>query len=148
MFSRLHLALATLTMVAITGCATNTTGEHRSNLDHMTRTSGASGTILTAEQLRYDNGSILDAMSRHIVRMRVDKRYACPALSLRGPNTAPGLTEPVIYVDGAKTVDTCILDMMTVNDVERVEVYPSGISPHPGLFGNSHGLILVFTKHG
>jgi len=148
MSSKAFLAAAALVTLAITGCAPNLANSTTdlADPDAQIRNSGVSGTILTAEQLRYESGSILDVMTRHIVSMNVDKSYNCPSLGLRGINTSPGIIEPVIYVDGIKSVDTCILEMLTVHDVSRIEVYPSGISPHPGLFGNSRGLILVFTR--
>src|SRR5690606_29457184 len=111
MLPKLYLALATLTALTIAGCATGSTHSNTSgfaDLDSLTRTSGAYGTIITADKLRYESGSVLDAMIRHVINLRVDKSYNCPSLGLRGINTSPGIIEPVIYVDGIKAVDTCI----------------------------------------
>lgn len=147
MFSRLHTALAVLLVAAVTGCSGHMNRPVRSTgFDPELSSSGSTGIVLTADQLSFESGSLLEAMSRHILSMKVDMSYGCPSLSLRGINTTPGVIEPVIYVDGAKTFDTCILDMMPVNDVERVEVYPSGVSHRSGLYGNTRGLIVIFTK--
>ncbi len=89
---------------------------------------------------------LLDVMTRNIPSMRVRSTSACPAVSLRGPNTAPGITEPAVYVDGVRMMDTCILSSLNAIDVRRVEIYANGVTGRPGYAVNAHGLILIFMR--
>lgn len=147
MFNRFLATLSTLALAAATGCVSSAPIANRSNLDDPQAGSGSRSSVLTSEQLQGEHGTILDAMSRKLFNFRVDKRYSCPAISLRGsPNTVPGLTEPLVFVDGTRTVDTCILNLMSASDVARVEVYPMGFTHRPGYATSPHGLILIFTR--
>ena len=103
-------------------------------------------TVLGAAELEGELGPLIDVMSRHIPSMTVNSAGGCPSVSLRGANTAPGITEPTVYVDGLRTLDTCVLSGTSANDVKRVEVYANGFTSRPGYAGNSHGLILIFMR--
>jgi hypothetical protein len=56
------------------------------------------------------------------------------------------LTNPHVYVDGTRTTDTCILETLRAEDVERIEVYPQGFTTRPGYGTHANGLILVFMR--
>jgi hypothetical protein len=43
-------------------------------------------------------------------------------------------------------LNTCILDQLNPEDVERLELYPTGMTPRPGYFADADGLILVFMR--
>ena len=105
-------------------------------------------TVLGEAELANEHGTLLDAMVRNVPSIQVGDLGRCPALSLRGPNTMPGIADPKVYVDGARAVDTCILTMLYPGDVERVEVYPMGVTTRPGYAPHAHGLILVFMRDG
>ncbi len=105
-------------------------------------------TVLGADELENEHGTLLDAMLRNVPSIQVGDPARCPALSLRGPSTMPGVSDPRIYVDGARAVDTCILTMLHAGDVERVEIYPMGVTTRPGYASHAHGLILVFLRDG
>lgn len=103
--------------------------------------------VLGDDVLREQNAPLLDVMERNIPTLMVRAGSGhCPALSLRGPNTAPGLTDPRVYVDGTRTLDTCILTSLRAGDVRRVEIYPMGVTRRPGYSPHTHGLILVFLR--
>ncbi|HEX7119061.1 MAG TPA: Plug domain-containing protein [Longimicrobiales bacterium] len=104
------------------------------------------GTVLTAKEIGDGMESLLQVMHRRIPGLEVRDHSPCPAISLRGQNTAPGITEPAVYVDGARATNTCVLSGLTAADVERVEIYPMGVTPRGGYATNAHGLILVFMK--
>ena len=53
---------------------------------------------------------------------------------------------PSVYVDGTHVGDTCILEALDAREVDRVEVYPMGVTNRPGYPGNNAGLILVFLR--
>jgi hypothetical protein len=61
-------------------------------------------------------------------------------------NSVPGITDPLVYLDGTRTRDTCILEQLRATDVERVEIYPMGVTTRPGYSTHPHGLILVFMR--
>jgi len=105
-------------------------------------------TVLGEKELANEHGTLLDAMLRHVPSIHVGEPAPCPALSLRGPSTFPGVSDPKVYVDGARAVNTCVLDMIYAGDVERVEIYPMGVTPRPGYVPHAHGLILVFLRNG
>lgn len=74
----------------------------------------------------------------------------CPLISLR--TSGAGLSSsalgdrPLIVIDGLKFRDTCILDMISPDDIERVEVFsgPAGGAIY-GMFGGD-GVIVITTK--
>lgn len=89
---------------------------------------------------------LLDALIRRVPTMRVRFDAPCPVISLRGSNTAPGLTDPEVYVDGVRGADTCILATLASADVRLVEVYSQGVTGRPGYVTSARGLILVFRR--
>lgn len=148
MFDRIPMIITTLAAITIAGCATGRApANYEANLDPEDRASGSRATVLTGEQLRDEHGSLLDTMSRRISNLQVDNRFACPAISLRGhQNTVPGISDPLVYIDGGRALDTCILGSLNAAEVERVEIYPMGFTTRPGYAVNAHGLILVFMR--
>jgi len=72
----------------------------------------------------------------------------CPQVEIRGHDTVAGTSNPTVYVDGTRASDTCVLSSLLAPQVERVEVYPLGVSPRAGYMTSAHGLILIFMKRG
>jgi hypothetical protein len=70
----------------------------------------------------------------------------CPLVHLRGRQTILGDDGPAIYVDGARAVNTCVLDEIAPGEVSRVEIYPMGV--RSGFASDRNGLILVFLRDG
>ena len=66
--------------------------------------------------------------------------------TFRGARSLQGENSPVVYVDGARAVDTCILTTLSTRDVERVEAYSSGVAPRPPYQAHPNGLIIVFLQ--
>lgn len=144
---KVPMAITTIAMVVTTACAGRAPAPVRYENDHASSRSGIRSTVLNSEQLQNESGSLIDVMDRRIFNMRVDKRFQCPAITLRGnTNTVPGVTEPEVFVDGIRSLDTCILSLMSASDVSLVEIYPSGFTDRPGYSASAHGLILVFTR--
>jgi len=106
--------------------------------------------VLRPAQLeQQQGGSVLDAMRENLPGISIAGNAdagGCPAVGIRGPDTAPGLTDPKVYVDGTATSGTCVLESLAAEDVSRVEVYPLGFTTRPGYATNANGLILIFTK--
>ncbi len=110
----------------------------------------AGSVILTGEALSADPGrTVLDVIRRAMPQLRVSgsSQYTrCPVLELRGKDSVAGSSNPDVYVDGTRTVDTCPLVTLQAMEARRVEVYPLGITPRPGYPSSSHGLILIFVQ--
>lgn len=107
--------------------------------------------VLDWEALRGTDDWLLYALASHVPSIRVnfnperaDDR--CPRVSLRGPLVGTALSNPLVYVNGTRTSDTCILVSIRSTEVERVEVYPAGFTGRSGYTTHPHGLILVFTR--
>lgn len=105
--------------------------------------------ILTGSVLQAGSGNLLAAMRGQVPNFRVIRnvRKQCPQISLRNNANIPGyFVNPNVYVDGTRTTNTCVLESLRSSDVERVEVYPQGITKRPGYAGHAEGLILVFMR--
>lgn len=70
----------------------------------------------------------------------------CPAFTLRRARRASPISTPLVYVDGIRTVGTCTLTDLSPRDVDRIEVYPGGVSHRPGYVTHATGLILIFMR--
>lgn len=87
------------------------------------------------------------SLSDYVPGLRVfDTAGGCPAVTLRRGRRASPIAAPLIYVDGARTYGTCALAEISPWDVDRVEVYPGGVSHRPGYRTHATGLILIFLK--
>jgi hypothetical protein len=101
--------------------------------------------IVLASNDLASGGSLLDSLHGRVRNMRVERRPGrCPDIRMRGDRTIILATYPLIYVDGNPFSETCILEQIRVNQVERVEIYPSGFTSRPGYKTSPYGLILVF----
>lgn len=137
-------SLAVLGTLAFAGCSTlnQIADENGGN-------SGIGNAIVIEEQsLSPARGGVVTIMQSHVRGMLVDRNTGCPHIVLRGgPGRSPA-AEPLVYIDGQRISDTCILDGLNVESIARAEVYPSGVTHRPGYHSNSGGLILIFMKNG
>ena len=110
---------------------------------------GAAITIV-GEQLWNQGGDLMTVVKNRVSSMQIrrSRTAPCPEITIRGRKSVQGPSDPRIYVDGTPAVNTCILEMLNPINIERVEVYPSGISRRPGYFADPNGLILVFSRNG
>src|SRR5881396_2129589 len=142
-------SLALLALVP--GCAT------KKPFDRSTEPGGkplppttAGSVIITGEALSADPGrTVLDAIRRAMPQLHISgwSPYTrCPVVELRGKDSVAGSSNPDVYVDGTRTVDTCPLVTLQAMEARRIEVYPLGITPRPGYPSSSHGLILIFVQ--
>lgn len=108
------------------------------------------GIILTGSALSDGSGPLLAAMSGKVPNFRVQRRgNRCPEITLRNNvSFSQENVNPDVYVDGTRATDTCILDTIRADDVDRVEVYPQGFTTRPGYGTQATGLILVFMRSG
>src|SRR3989475_9009423 len=98
----------------VLGCATN------KPFDRTTEPGGrplsqttAGSVILTGEDLSANPGwTVLDAIRRAMPQVKVSTGRGlnpCPLVELRGRDSVTGNSDPDVYVDGTRTVDTCPL---------------------------------------
>ncbi len=86
-------------------------------------------------------------MAGKVPSLKVQRyRGQCPRVILRSDATFRSLVAPHVYVDGTRSTDTCILETLRTSDLDRVEVYPTGVSGRPGYPAHPHGLILLFLR--
>lgn len=107
----------------------------------------ANGTVIEAGDFGERGGTLLRAVSQRMRNMQVSQSAGgCPRIALRGQKSIQGDSNPRVYVDGQPAMDTCILNTISTQDVQRIEVYPMGVAPRPGYLAHPYGLILVFTR--
>jgi len=115
-----------------------------------TSTTTGGAVIIRGQALSADPGrTILDAIRRAMPQLHVSSwsQYSrCPNIELRGKDSVVGSSNPDVYVDGTRTVDTCPLVTIQASETRRVEVYPLGVTPRPGYPSSGHGLILIFVQ--
>lgn len=105
------------------------------------------GLVLTGASLADGRGDLLSTMMGKVPNLRVRRvKERCPQITLRNAVSYQSVVNPHVYVDGARATDTCILESLAAHDVDRVEVYPTGVTNRPGYGRHAHGLILVFMR--
>jgi hypothetical protein len=110
---------------------------------------GANGLVLSGPSLDEHGGTLLSFLFMRVSGMSVDRStYPCPSVQLRGRKSLFGSNSPIVYVDGVRTANSCVLEMLHTRDLTRIEVYPMGVSLRPGYEAHPNGLILVFVKDG
>ena len=112
-------------------------------------TTTAGSVIITGEALSADPGrTVMDAIRQAMPQLRVSGWTAnrCPIVELRGKDSVAGSSDPDVYVDGTRTVDTCPLVTVPAMQAHTIEVYPMGVTSRPGYPSSGHGLILIFLQ--
>ena len=104
--------------------------------------------VIEDESFASGRGSVISIIQNNVRGMNVSRTDVCPHIVLRGGGGRSQATEALIYVDGQRMSDTCILESLNIDAIGRVEVYPGGITQRPGYRSNNGGLILVFMKNG
>lgn len=106
--------------------------------------------VITGQALTGDATlTLLDAIRNALPQMRIVQDTnpgGCPLIDLRGRDRIFGASNPDVYVDGTRTIDTCPLVTMQAMDARRIEIYPLGVTPRAGYPSGGHGLILVFMQ--
>ena len=136
--------LASVSAVALAGCwdpGLTTAGSDSP------KGRGTSAYVFDEDQLQpAADGTLLSALENRIAAMAVSRGSDCPQITLRGRTTVARVTNPGVYVDGARATNTCVLEHLNVAEVHRVEVYPMGLAQHAGYEAQPGGLILVFMR--
>ena len=146
--SKPYLSALPAALVLLTACGGG--GPPRSNFVPADPQPGGARAIVVAGSDLRGGGSLLVSLRRHVAGMQVRQSTAgpCPEISFRGQRSLMGPSHPVVYVDGTRAANTCVLEMLNPGEVRTVEVYPQGVSRRPGYEAAAHGLILVFLRDG
>jgi hypothetical protein len=105
---------------------------------HAVRSPDAPALVIQGSAL---TGDLLEALRHRVQNMTVTyPATGCPRIAFRGRTGG----SPGIYVDGTRVGDACVLMQMSSSDVDRVEIYRSGIPTRAGIQSNPNGLILVY----
>jgi hypothetical protein len=113
-------------------------------------TTSAGTVVITGDALTGDATlTLLDAIRRAMPHMRTApgaEPNRCPIIELRGKGSITGSSNPAVYVDGTRTLDTCPLTTIQAMQATRIEVYPLGVTSRGGYVTSPHGLILIFLQ--
>ena len=147
---RSHAVPALLTLL-VSGCSTSRPFDRSTEPGGRPLAPTTSGSvIITGQALSADPGrTVLDAVRRAMPQLHVSSwsQYSrCPNVELRGKDSVGGSSNPDVYVDGTRTVDTCPLVTLQASATRRIEIYPLGVTPRPGYPSSPHGLILIFVQ--
>jgi len=137
-------------LIAAVWCSGCASARHREPAQREGVFTERGGIILTGSALSDGSGTVLAAMSGKVPNFRVQRRGGrCPEITLRNNvSFTRDNVNPDVYIDGTRATDTCILDTIRADDVDRVEVYPQGFTTRPGYGTQATGLILVFMRTG
>lgn len=141
--------LSLLLAVAATACGSAPASETPAGAQPLPGNNSTSGMVLTGPDLYEYGGSLLPYLYARIPGMSVDYGSpVCPRVQMRGRRSITGSNDPIVYVDGARTSNSCVLADLHTRDLSRVEVYPMGVTNRPGYEAHPNGLILVFLRDG
>ncbi len=93
------------------------------------------------------SGSALEAIRTHVPAARIiTERGQCPLIIFRGEMSALQRRDPSVYVDRTLLGDTCILSSILAQDIDYIEVYPSGLVRDGTIQRNPAGVILIYRR--
>src|SRR3989440_12261725 len=148
---RTRALLRLLAASIVLGCATNKPFDRTTEPGGrpLSQTTAGSG-ILTGEDPSANPGwTVLDAIRRAMPQGNISTGPGLnprPPIEPRGKDSVTGSSDPDVYVDGTRTVDTCPLVTIQAMDARRIEVYSLGVTSRPGYPSSGHGLILIFLQ--
>lgn len=146
----LRSALAAMTLAVVGSACTRAAHHSRQPLEEGGAgrvTSGGGHMVIEREVLRMSDVPVLDVLRYRVPGMSVNPTDDCPEVTLRGKSTFVTASNPAIYVDGERAVNTCILAMLSSFHIARVEIYPGGIPP-AGYLTDPYGVILIYSLKG
>lgn len=142
-------ALAIFTVLAASACAPAQKSRAAAGVSDLPGSNNAAGYVLSGRSLQEHGGTLLAYLYGRVSGMQVDySAFPCPAVQIRGRKSMFGSSDPVVYVDGARAANSCVLESLLTRDLSRVEVYPMGVTNKPGYEAHPNGLILVFLISG
>lgn len=104
--------------------------------------------VFEGDDLLQARGNLVRGLAARLANSEVVELDGCLSLQIRGRKTIRRPEPPGVYIEGQRATGSCALEMLNVEDISRVEVYPGGVTQRPGYFSQMGGLILVFLKDG
>lgn len=141
---------ALLAAALVPACATSPADDEPiAGYSNLPGRNAPSGVVFSGPDLQEHDSDLLSFLTGRVSGMYVDRGgFPCPSIDMRGRKSLVGPSDPVVYVDGARASNTCVLEMMSTRAVKRIEVYPMGVTSRPGYKNHPNGLILVFLDDG
>lgn len=133
-------------LVLTAGCGANGAAARLADGDSFTPRRVGSGIVIDGTTTDEYDRSVLTILRRRVPGLQVTSTAICPMVAMRGRNSIHSPPDPAVFVDDSRATNTCVLDELRMEDVDRVEVYPTGVGPNPSYGANADGLILVFTR--
>jgi hypothetical protein len=154
---RSSVPIGLLVILSLSGCAAREPDPELAAVRAIERGSARSRTVAMAllegpelESAGRSGNTLSEVLARLVPNLRVarsNRAGQCPRLVLRGIKSVTLSSDPDIYVDGARALDTCILDLLPIASIARVEVYAGGQIPRSEpITPSASGAILVFTR--
>lgn len=126
-------------LLCILGCAGSKTVEQPNG------SAAASGAIIIRNA--QISGSVLEALRTNIPSVRISTPTGeCPRIIFRGDLSGVMRRDPSVYVDKTLMGDTCILNSILAQDVDYIEVYPSGQTADATIRRNPAGVIVIYRR--
>jgi len=149
MLTSARTCLLAFLAVAAAACGSAPVGDTTAGRGALPANNSTSGMVLTGPDLYEYGGALLPYLYARIPGMTVDySSPICPTVYMRGRKSLLGSNDPIVYVDGTRTANSCVLGDLQTRDLSRVEIYPMGVSNRPGYRAHPNGLILVFVRDG
>jgi len=141
--------LVLVALIAASSCAPPQTSRAAAGVSDLPGRNNPAGFVLSGRDLHEHGGTLLAFLYGRVSSMDVDySAVPCPSVRLRGQKSMFGSNDAIVYVDGARSSNSCVLEQLLTRDLSRVEVYPMGVSNRPGYEAHPNGLILVFLIDG
>jgi hypothetical protein len=143
-FARTVLALLTISFVGA-GCTSA-----RSGSGSAAPRASSTVVVIGGDELWRAGGGLLEGLRGRLSAMQVTRPSgaACPVVHFRGHRTLYGSVPPVVYVNGTRMLDTCVLDQIRVPDIERVEIHRGAVTGATGTAMSANGMISIYLRTG
>jgi hypothetical protein len=133
-------------LVLTAGCGANGAAARAADEDSFAPRRVGSGIVIDGATTDGYDRSVLTILRRRVPGLQVTSTAICPLVAMRGRNSIHSPPGPAVFVDDSRATNTCVLDELRMDDVDRVEVYPTGVGPNPSYGANADGLILIYTR--
>lgn len=140
------VVIGTISVTALSACALTHPNHGSAAGDDERVVQEGNAMVLTAALLHQDGRPLLDVLRQRLTNLQIDATESCPDVYMRGRSSIANASNATIYVDGQRAANSCILNDLFAFNLERVEVYPMGVTQRPGYFSDPDGLILIFLR--
>ena len=127
-----------LAILLVAGCAGSRAA------DPATQAGNTNAIVIRNAQM---SGSVLESIRTNVPTVRITIAPGeCPRIRFRGDLSAVQRRDPSIYIDKTLMGDTCILNSVLAQDVDYMEIYPSGLVADGAMQRNPAGVIVIYRR--